>query len=234
MITTPRSIKLMEGQLSYLDKSGYNVTVVSSPGLKLNEAVEKEGVNIKAIEMERDISLLKDFVSLVKITLYFLKLKPDICNAGTPKAGLLGMIGAWLTRVPNKIYTIRGLPFETSKGFKKKILILKEKIACFFADKVICISPSLKKKVIELNITNKEKIHVFGKGSSNGLQLDKFQNSIELRKKVKEIKTEYNFDEYNFIFGYVGRINSSKGINELVIAFESLQERYKKIALLLI
>lgn len=234
MVTTSTSIKLMEGQLSYLNNAGYDVTVVSSSGLKLNEVVEKENVNIKAIEMERNISIVKDFISLVKLTLYFLKLKPDICNAGTPKAGLLGMIAAWLTRVPFKVYTLRGLPLETSKGFKKKILLFTEKLACYFADKVICISPSLEKKVINLNITTKEKTIVFGEGSSNGLQIDKFEDSPVLQKQVKEIKTINNYFDYDFIIGYIGRINSSKGINELVNAFEKLQKRYKKIALLLV
>ncbi|MFA1822246.1 glycosyltransferase family 4 protein [Virgibacillus oceani] len=234
MVTASTSVGLMKGQLSYLVNLGFDVTIISSSGKELEGVRVKENVNIKAINMERSISILRDLVSLIKIIFYFLKLKPSICNAGTPKAGLLGMLGAWLTRVPFKVYTIRGLPFETASGLQKRILIFTEKIACFCADKVICISPSLEKKVIDYQLTSKKKTIVFGHGSSNGIQIDKFIKTLEVQKQVERIKIEKKLNNYKLVIGYVGRINRSKGINELVKAFENLQKKYDNIALIMI
>lgn len=234
MVTIANSVGLMRGQLSYLNKSGFDVTVIASPGEKLEKAKVEEDVNIKGINMERTISPFKDIISLIKIIIYFLKIKPDICNSGTPKAGLLGMLAAWFTRVPIKVYTIRGLPFEGFKGLKRRILILTEKIACACADKVICISPSIERIAIEYKLTTSDKTIVFGEGSSNGLQLERFEKSEKVEYEIEKIKKKYDLNKYNFIIGYVGRINNFKGIKELVLAFENLQQKYKGIALLMV
>lgn len=234
MVTIANSTGLMKGQLSYLNEAGYEMTVISSPGDSLDKLKETEKVKVKSIKMERGISLFKDIISLIRIILYFIKIKPSVCNAGTPKAGLLGMIAAKITGVPFRVYTIRGLPYEVESGVKRRVLIVTEKIACFCANKIICISPSLKNEVINSNLTSKEKVVVFGKGSSNGLQLEKYSDIGKIKVEANNINKANDFEKYNFIIGYVGRINRSKGIKELVNTFESLQNKDNKIALLIV
>ena len=234
MVTAPQSVGLMNGQLSYLKNAGYDVTVIASPGERLIQAGKNEGVNVKAIKMERTISPLKDLSSLIKIISYFLKVKPHVCNAGTPKAGLLGMLAAWITRVPFRVYTMRGLPFEGETGLKRKILILVEKIACACANKVICISPSVETVALKNKLTSKNKTVLIGAGSSNGLQLEKYVFNEKIGQAVKNVKDKYSLEKYKFIIGYVGRINKFKGVEELVTAFEMLQEKYENLALMLI
>src|SRR5699024_3684121 len=121
MVTVASSMNLMKGQLKYLVDSGFDVTVVTSFGDNIKEIIKKEHIDVKVINMERSISPLKDLISLIKLVGYFSKVKPDICNAGTPKAGLLGMIAAKITRVPFKVYTNRGVHFEIETGIKKRI-----------------------------------------------------------------------------------------------------------------
>lgn len=234
MVTSPGSVGLMKGQLSFLKDAGYDVTVIASPGERLNEASKKEGFKVKAISMERTISPFKDLLALLRVIFYFMQARPSVCNAGTPKAGLIGMLAAWVTRVPFKVYTIRGLPFEGAHGIKRKILILTEKVACACADKVICISPSILDKAIDYKLTSKDKTVIFGSGSSNGLQLDNYVYNKDIELKVKEIRKKHQLESYKFIIGYVGRINNFKGVEELVKAFELLQEKYQDIALMII
>ncbi len=234
MITSANSIGLMKGQLNYLVNAGYDVTVISSSGAGLQEVEKKENVKVKAIDMERTISPIKDLLALIKIILFLFKIKPDICNAGTPKAGLLGMIAAKLTRVPFKVYTNRGIPFEGSKGIKRKILIMTEKIACICSDKVVCISPSIEKLLLKFKITSNKKTLVFGIGSSNGLQLERYVYDNQIKENVNQIQKKYNLEKYKFILGSVGRMNSFKGTKETVLAFENLQKKYKNICLLLV
>src|SRR5699024_7529411 len=114
MVTSSSSMNLMRGQLKYLVDSGYDVRVVTSEGANIKSTIERENIKVKVINMERTISPIKDLISLIKIILYFIKVKPDVCNAGTPKAGLLGMIAAKITGVKFKVYTNRGTPFEGS------------------------------------------------------------------------------------------------------------------------
>lgn len=234
MVTSAQSIGLMRGQLSYLVNCGYDVTVISSSGKRLQEAAEKDKINIKAIEMKRTISPFKDLLALLRLIFFFMKLKPDVCNAGTPKAGLLGMIAAKITRVPFKVYTNRGVAYEGSAGFKKRILLITEKITCFCANKIICIAPSIKKQLLKNNLAKRNKTIVFGKGSSNGLQLERFIYNEEVKIEIERIKQKYQLYKYEFIIGSVGRINNFKGIKETVLAFENLQYKYNNICLLLI
>src|SRR5699024_11806470 len=56
----------------------------------------------------------------------------------------------------------------------------------------------------------------------------------ETEIEIKEIQKKNNLNRYDFIIGYVGRINNFKGVEELVDVFENLQKQYKKIALLLV
>jgi len=233
MVTVSNSIGLMKGQLNYLKKQGYEVIVVSSPGERLENIFNDEGVRGKSIPMSRTISPFNDLISLLRIITFFIQEKPDIVNAGTPKAGLLGMIAAWLIRTPFKVYTNRGLPFERSRGIKRKILKFTEKIACYCADKVICISPSVEKVLLKNNLTDKDKTVVFGLGSSNGLELSKYEHTDEIESTVKKIKKKYKLED-KFVIGNVGRINNFKGIIELVAAFENIQKNHKNIKLLLV
>lgn len=226
-VTVSKSLKLMKGQLSYLKKLGYEVSVVSSPGKEIDTFAEMEKANIKQIKMAREISPLSDIISLIKVIRYLLKYRPHIVNTGTPKAGLLLSIAAWLTRVPVRIYTVRGLRLETTHGYKRKILLFTERIACLCAHKVIAVSESLKKRMIELKLAPEEKIIVLGSGSSNGIQVSKVQ---ELSKTNINISLEPD----SFKIGFVGRITKDKGVIELLQAFRNLRKKYNNIKLLIL
>lgn len=234
MITSASSMNLMKGQLNYLVELGHDVTVVTSSGKGLYEAARRENVKVKEINMERTINPIKDLISLIKLIYFFVIIKPDVCNAGTPKAGLLGMLAAKLTNVPFKVYTNRGTPFEGSNGMKKRILVTTEKIACFCADKVICISPSIKDILVRYNITTNKKIVVFGIGSSNGLLLENYKYTKEIEDAVNDIKDKHDLEKYGFMIGSVGRINNFKGTEETVLAFEELQKKHDNIGLVLV
>lgn len=44
------------------------------------------------------------------------RLLSQVVNVGTPKAALLGMLAAFVLRVPVRIYLVRGLRLETVPG----------------------------------------------------------------------------------------------------------------------
>ena len=94
----------------------YEVVAVSSPGEKMKVLEEREGVRTVSIPMERRISLVKDFISLLRLIVLFAKERPDMVHSITPKAGLLSMLAAWITRVPVRMHTFTGLVFPTATG----------------------------------------------------------------------------------------------------------------------
>ena len=115
----------------------YEVILLSSPGPELDEMEKKYGVQGKRVPMERHISLFYDLVSLLHLIQTFLKEKPTMVHSMTPKAGLLCMIAAWLTRVPVRVHTFTGLVFPTATGVKRRILMFTDAITCACATHVI-------------------------------------------------------------------------------------------------
>lgn len=216
----------MKGQIEYLRERNMDVHIVSSDGKELR-AYDSKISHI--ISMKREIALFNDIKSLLNMVKLFNKEKPSIVNSGTPKAGLIGTIAAYVSRRPIRIYTVRGLRLETVKGLKYYILYLMEKIAMFCATDIIAISESLKQKIITSNLAKENKIKVLGFGSSNGIQFESFQiDNNKLEKKYRELLAD------SFVIGYVGRIVKDKGIHELIKSFKIVKNKGYNVKLLVI
>ena len=233
VITHPMSARhLLNGQLAYMKKQGFDVILITSPGEELNGLAEREGVSIHVIPMEREIRLLKDSVSLVRLYSLIRKLKPAIVNASTPKAGLLGMLASWLALVPVRIYLLRGLRLETSRGLPHFILRCTEKIASGCANRVLAVSESLRKKYVAMGLVDAKKILVLGAGSSNGIDLKRFEsNGMPSRE---ELLNRLKIPLDSIVIGFIGRLTRDKGIADLIDVLEILVPRFPNLYLLVV
>ena len=220
-ITSEGSVNLLLGQLAYFKERGYK-TYLMAPFSERSEAFcRTEGCEHLVINIERDISLWKDLKTLWQIYKIFKKVKPDIVNLGTPKVSLLGMIVARFLGIRNRIYTCRGFRFEHETGVKRMVLIAMERITGFFADKIICISPSVEKLSHSQFIFSKKKTTVFKKGSSNGIDTKRFSRAMVPQQHIDRLKNELGLED-NFVFGFVGRLVDRKGIAEIYQVFSQL------------
>lgn len=82
--TVPASLNFFKGQLAYLSND-FEVVAISSDKKNLEHFGEGEGIDTYHIPMERPISLLNDFKSLIRFLFFFSKKKPDIVHGNTPK-----------------------------------------------------------------------------------------------------------------------------------------------------
>ena len=232
--TVPISLKLLlKDQLRYMDQY-FEVIAVSSVGTELQEVEESQGVRIKTIEMSRQITPLKDILSLYEMTLFLLKEKPEIVHTHTPKAGLIGMLGAWITRVPHRLHTVAGLPVMESSGMKRKILLFVEWLTYKCATQVYPNSIGLEEFIIINKLTSSDKLKVLGNGSSNGIDTTYFSKTEDVMESGHKIKYDYKLSDEDFIFIFIGRIVKDKGINELLSSFDTLSKVEQKIKLLLV
>lgn len=217
----------LRGQLAMLSKE-YEVLAVSSPTKELDELAEREGVRTVAVPMERHISLLKDFVSLVRLIRLFAKEKPDMVHSMTPKAGLLAMVAAWLTRVPVRIHTFTGLVFPTTYGLMQKLLMLMDSVTCACATYINPEGEGVKRDLQYYGITKKS-LHVIANGNVRGVNLRYYDRTLEVIERAKKWR-----NDTVFTFCFVGRIVKDKGINELVAAFIRLHNVCPSTRLLLV
>lgn len=227
--TVPDSFIFFTGQIQVL-KQNFDVEMVSSPGKNFKNFCELEGVIGHRLHMQREISLIKDIKSLINMLVLFYKNKPTYIHGNTPKAGLISMIAGWILRVPNRIYYIHGLRYEGESGLKKSILILMERASCYFASDIFVVSFGVKKTIVNDRITNK-KVNIIHYGSINGLDCEYFSPQ---NPNISCIKKNFDFQDNEFVFGYVGRVVSDKGINELVSSFININKTHNHTKLLLV
>ncbi len=224
--------RLMLGQLSYLRGHGFDILLISAPGPGLEAVATREKIDTLAIPMEREISPLSDLRSLIRLIQALRRWRPDVINASTPKAGLLGSLAAWFCRVPLRFYTLRGLRLETSRGLKRQLLSLSERLASAAAHRVICVSPSLLRRYLDLNLARPGKLRVLGAGGSNGVDTERFARLRQDDQAKETLAAELGLPGGAPVIGYAGRWTRDKGLPELLAAFEELQKEIPELRLL--
>ncbi|MFZ1527335.1 MAG: glycosyltransferase family 4 protein [Ferruginibacter sp.] len=233
--TVPMALKyLLPGQMNFMKKNGYDVLMISADGKELPDVIANEKCRHKIVPMTRRITPLQDLKCLIQLIRIFSKEKPDIVHSHTPKAGLLGMIAAKICGVKTRVHTVAGLPMMVENGMKFKLLKLLEKITYAAATNVWPNSGSLLNYITDNRLTKRSKLQVIGKGSSNGINLSKFNNGQLNQATIDEIKTEINYSSANTYLLFMGRLVKDKGIVELVNAFTALQPTRPGLRLLLV
>jgi hypothetical protein len=115
--TVPVSLKtLLKGQHRFMSQNGFDVVGVSSKGTALNDVERGEGIRVVELEMTRTFSPLKDLKALWSFYRLCRKERPMIVHSHTPKAGIVGMLGAKLAGVPNQLHTVAGMPLMVTGG----------------------------------------------------------------------------------------------------------------------
>jgi glycosyltransferase involved in cell wall biosynthesis len=229
--TVPISLRtLLKGQLKFMSQH-YEVIGVTSSGKEVNDVINHEGIRVIEVELSRSITPIKDLKSLYKVFKTLKREKPFIVHSHTPKAGTIGMIAAKLAGVPHRLHTIAGLPLLEAKGAKRILLDLVEKITYSSATIIYPNSKGLRDIIIENKYTKPSKLKVIANGSSNGIDTNHFSIDQLDQTYLIKLKKELQIEKDDFVFIFVGRLVTDKGINELVSAFKKIQEVNVKLLL---
>lgn len=233
IVTDQISVRpLLSGQLAWLADHGWKAGVIC--GREDQETSTVGQAQIHIVKMRRPISVLSDTATLWRLVRVLRKLRPAIVNAGTPKAGLLGMLASWFTGVPVRVYCLRGLRLETTRGLKRALLTLTEKLACCCAHRVLCVSHSLRQKALQFALADADKLVVIGGGSSAGVDVNRFEKSPEQYRRAAELRRNLNIPPDALVIGFIGRLTRDKGVVELIEAFKDVSIELSGAQLLLV
>ncbi|MDK8182007.1 glycosyltransferase family 4 protein [Paenibacillus sp. UMB4589-SE434] len=230
-VTVQESVSFFEQQIQYLRDRQYEVTVVCS-SRPADEALE--GAAFRELRMNREMSPLEDIKSLWKAIKLIRDIKPDIVNAGTPKAGLIVGLAARICGVPTRVYTCHGLRLETLSGWKRRLLTWTERIAAANAHEVIAVSDSLRRKLASLRICAARKVTVPHNGSCKGIMAERYEVTPDLAAKAEELRLRLGVPREATLFGFVGRMTRDKGVDTLVEAFQLAKAQLPNVRLLLV
>ena len=220
--------------MRYLNDNGFEIKIICSDGPEVQSVKESEGCSVLTIPFSRKISLKTDIITVYRLVLLLRRIKPHIVHTHTSKAGLIGMLSAFLTRCPIRIHSVPGLQMMESKGLRRLILNLSERLMYFLSDVVCPNSNSLKEYILNHKMCPSEKVKIIGYGSSSGVNLDKYFIHLKETSTRKNIREKYCIDDDGIVLAFVGRIAKEKGIHELVESFVNLSKRYANLFLLLI
>ncbi len=227
-ITHPQTCLVLGPRLRALRRAGFCVTLVCGPGELLDATAADAGVERVAIPMQRGMAPWADFVSLLRLVMLLWRLRPDLVEFSTPKAGLLGTLAAAICGVRRRVYMVRGLKLETASGWKRRVLLAAERVACACAHVVLCNSESLGTRAAALGVAPSRKIWVLGEGSSNGVDLERFlPGESDMRERL-------GMEPDAPVIGFVGRLTRDKGVPELIEAFEAVLGALPDARLLLV
>jgi glycosyltransferase involved in cell wall biosynthesis len=235
MVTSPLTARsFLTGQLRQCRAHGFDVTVACHPDPVLFDVAHSEKVHAAGIPMARELRFASDVRALVATCLLVRRLRPDVINVGTPKAGLLGTIAGLLFRVPARVYTMHGLRLETASGVMKALLYLVELLCCRTAHRVVCVSPSLRERAIALRLVRPDRAVVLGNGSCNGVDADRFAPERFPTAQITELRQQLRIPDDVYVVGFVGRLTRDKGVTELANAFAQVRVRLPAVRLLVI
>lgn len=206
----------------------YDVVCVSSPGPE-HASMRAAGICTHEIRIARPIRLLADLRSLWALWRYFRRERPDIVHSLTPKAGLLGMAAAWLARVPVRVHTFTGLLFPYKRGVLRRILLVTDRLTCFFATHLNPEGQGVRAQLQQARITTKA-LTVIGHGNIHGVNTEAYRPS----GARAGVRAGLGIAPGSFVLVFTGRLVGDKGVNELVAAFSSLAAAHPELELLLI
>ena len=218
---------LLKDQIQALQAAGHEVIAVCAPGSRVEE-IRKQGIPVRTIPMEREVSPLRDLRSLLQLFQCFRSERFDVVHTHTPKAGLLGPIAAKMAGVPMVVHTIHGLLYHDALPLWKRLLFwIPEKTTALFSDYLLSQSREDVSVAIRTWLCKKSKILYLG----NGIDVSRFSPRSSTPDQTPD---EQDTGQGRVVVGSVGRLVYEKGFAELFQAAEALADKYEKLEFVIV
>jgi glycosyltransferase involved in cell wall biosynthesis len=153
-------------------------------------------------EMYRQINLLKDSKAYYKLKKIIRDFKPDIVHTHAAKAGALGRMAAYDSRVPVILHTFHGHVFHSYfSKWKSNLFINLERYLARRSNCIIAISENQKRELSErFHICPAEKIEII----PLGFDLGKFSKDVEAKRR--KFRSHYLIADDEIVISIVGRL----------------------------
>lgn len=234
LVTVPATLSLMQGQLEFMAGAGFDVHVIAAFGAAAARAAPGTGVTYHSVPMSRRLEPLADSRALLRVIGLLARLRPDIVQAGTPKAGLLGMVASRVLGTGVRIYHVRGLAHMAGKRGRALVAAAGERASCRLATHVLCVSESVRHSLVEDGFCAASKAHVLLRGGSNGVDAEERFDPTRLAADRERIRGSLDIPHTSRVIGFVGRLVRDKGLVELAAAWRVLRDRFPDCVLLLV
>lgn len=211
-------------------KNGFEVSLCCTMTQRFIEKYSRDFHCIN-VQMQRGISIKDMLTKPFEFYRIFKREKFDYVQYATTNASFYAGIPANLLGIKTRVYCSWGLLYVGYEGIKHTIFRKVEQLLCSTATHITVASYKNMEVAVNDGVMPREKCSVIGAGGTIGVDLNVFDYSNREALKTEVIK-EYPVLEGKTVFGYVGRIETDKGTNELLKAFRKISN--PDFALLLI
>lgn len=194
----------------------FQVTVASNPQYDTYLPPLKLPIREVDIDIKRKISPWGDVLALVSLFRLFRKGNFDIVVTVVPKAGLLGMLAAFMLRIPFRVHIFQGEVWASRKGFMRFLLKRMDALTARLATHILAVSPSEKRFLEMENVVPLGRVQVLGSGSICGVDTEKFKPDNLMRRQVR---AQLGIPEEAVVCIFLGRLALDKGVIDLGKAF---------------
>src|SRR3569623_694382 len=101
------------------------------------------------------------------------------------------------------MHGIRGM---TARGWRRRILMTTEWLACRLSTVVLCVSASTRQTAIDEGLCRPDQIVVLGAGSCNGVDARARFNPALHQRGASELRARLGIQPQAPVLGFVGRI----------------------------
>lgn len=215
-----------------LSKHGYEITLLCDMD---EEFIKKNSdyAHCVPMKMKRGADVGDLFGVTDKMCRFFKKEKFDALYYATPNASMYASLAGKLAGIKVRIYSQCGLRYVSFSGLKRKIFKEVEKLTCSFSTHIRAQSPKNRQFAIGERLCPSDKISVLGIGGTTGVDLSECRK-VDTAHTRPELREKYGIPADAFVYGYVGRINKDKGIDELIAAFKTIRLECKNPYLVLV
>jgi glycosyltransferase involved in cell wall biosynthesis len=192
-----------------LDPAQFESTLITGveatyEGNMLDLAAQKGVQPLVIPELGREISLLKDCGTLVKLYRLFRDRRPHIVHTHTAKAGTVGRLAARLAGVPVVVHTFHGHVFHDYFGpLQTRIFIGIERFLAALSDRIVTVSESQRRELVAYGVASLDKIVVV----PLGFELDELFNC---ESRQGQLRQELGISEEIPLVGIVARLTAIK------------------------
>lgn len=213
------------------DVGGYDISFICDHDQAFADSLP-DYIHYYPVSMKRGISL-GGIQACREIKKIFKREKFDLVQYSTPNASLYAALAAKSAKIPARLYCQWGIAYVGMHGTKRKIFKAVEKLVCRLSTKIEPDSFGNLRFSHAEGLYGPEKSCVIWNGSASGVNLTKFDISGKAcwRKAIRE---QYHLPEDAFVYGFIGRVNRDKGINELFAAFQSIRQIHPNSYLMLV
>ena len=163
----------------------FDVTLITSGTVSGVDKLLSAHVNFVRLDIERKISLGKDFRALFLLSKHFRNAKYDCVFSLMPKSGLIGMLAGYIARTPVRLHIFTGQVWATKSGPFRFLLSTLDRLLASCATHLLADSHS-QKNFLEVNqVASVGKIQVLGNGSISGVDTFRFSANPLVRAKLK-------------------------------------------------